>query len=728
MDKNIKIALILSATDRMSSVVNSATMKANAKLKSMSDRAFTSGRGMMAAGVAAGASLYAPIKAFADLEDAGLRLKSVMMRDGGVVPEALFKKMNDQAIVLGNKLPGTTADFQNLYATMIEQGTPAKVILDGVGESAAYLAVQLKMPTEQAGILASRLRLQMGIASKDMMGFMDVMSRIKNVGVDPTEMQYAFGRSAGAMKLLNVQGLAASKTLGTLYAMLIREGGATGETAGTGVSKIMNELLNPTKMAKFNAAAKSAGLSFQFFKNGKFLGLENFVAQLTKFQGMDPEKITKILMPLTGGEGMDNQFIASLSKMGASGFNNMSKELANQATLQKKVDLMLNSLTNIWEATVGTITNTMAAFAATFAPSLKLYSKLMGGAAEKLQMFIKAHPVFFKYVGLAVMLFATVAIAAGSVSFVFGGVMRSIMVLSPMFKGIGIVLRLLLNPIGTFIKLFGLLSKVFMFGITVINKVAAAFMYASKVLMIAGRFMMANPIILIIMAIAIAAFLIYKYWDKIKPFFIKLWANVKEIFFKVVDWAKFLFLNFTPYGLIFKHWDKISAFFMLLWESVKRIFFKAVSWFIGLHIAFFNAGKNIVTSIWNGIKAMANKPVEAIKAIMTKVRAFLPFSPAKVGPLRDIHRIRLIETIAGSIKSAPLLNAMKNVTYDVSRYKGPSRPGGSSGSGAVIHFSPQIHLSGGATTADANMITSEMKRQFESMMKTYFNQKERTKF
>lgn len=896
-DRNLKIALILSASDRMSAVVNGAVNRATAKLKSFSDAAFRNGRDMMSIGAAAGMSMYAPIKAYADLEDAGLRLKSVMMRDGGIIPEALFKKMNDQAVYLGNLLPGTTADFQNLYATMLEQGTPAAAILSGTGKAAAYLAVQLKMPTEQAGILASRLRLQMGIADEEMMKFMDIMARIKNVGVDPTEMQYAFGRSAGAMKLLNVQGLAASKTLGTLYAMLIREGGATGETAGTGISKIMNELLNPTKMAKFNVAAKAAGLSFEFFRGGKFLGMENFVAQLSKFQNMDPQRISKILQPLTGGEGMDNQFIASLSKMGVGGFNKMSMELANQATVTQKVNLQLTSLKNNWEATTGTMTNTLAAFGETFAPSLKLYSLMMSNAAVKMQAFIKEHPVFFKYAGLAVMIFATLAIGVGSVAFAFGAVARVMLIVGPAFSGIGRFITLLFNPMKLATLVVGGLSKAFMFGISIINKLALAFMYVGKALMIAGRFMMANPIILIVTAIAIAAFLIYKYWDQISAFFKKLWENIKIIFSAAWEWIKSifqtynptgmiinawksvtgffskiwgfvktvfvaalkiigallitftplgliyhnwnkitaffsrlwegvknilslawagiknLFFNYTPYGLIYTHWDKITTFFSDLWagvkeiissawtgikhiffnytphglvythwnkitsffggvwnkvksvflsawtwikatlmvftpfglifthwdklglyfggvwDSVKQKFASVYDWVMSLGSKFFDAGKNIITSIGKGIKAAVNMPFDEVLKAMGKVRNLLPFSPAKAGPLRDIHRIKLIETIAGSVKSAPLMNAMKNVVMDVSRFNGKIQPVSQhSGSGAVLNFSPNIYLSGGATQSDANMLTSQMKKQFEIMMKNYFSAKERANF
>ena len=58
---------------------------------------------------------------------------------------------------------------------------------------------------------------------------------------------------------------------------------------------------------------------------------------------------------------------------------------------------------------------------------------------------------------------------------------------------------------------------------------------------------------------------------------------------------------------------------------------------------------------------MASKPLDAIKGIVGGVRKFLPFSPAKEGPLKDIHRIRLVETIADGIKEAPLLSKVSGI-------------------------------------------------------------------
>ncbi|MEX2155117.1 MAG: phage tail tape measure protein [Gemmatimonadaceae bacterium] len=71
------------------------------------------------------------------------------------------------------------------------------------------------------------------------------------------------------------------------------------------------------------------------------------------------------------------------------------------------------------------------------------------------------------------------------------------------------------------------------------------------------------------------------------------------------------------------------------------------------------AGAQIVRGLWEGMQSLAGKPIELMRWIATKLRALLPFSPAKEGPLRDLHRIRMIETIAATMQPWPMVNAMR---------------------------------------------------------------------
>src|SRR5690625_2973686 len=70
----------------------------------------------------------------------------------------------------------------------------------------------------------------------------------------------------------------------------------------------------------------------------------------------------------------------------------------------------------------------------------------------------------------------------------------------------------------------------------------------------------------------------------------------------------------------------------------------------GMFSTFRNAGRNIIKSIADGIKGAIDMVTDAIGNVTSKIRAFLPFSPAKEGALRDIMDVQIAESIAEAIR------------------------------------------------------------------------------
>jgi hypothetical protein len=237
-----------------------------------------------------------------------------------------------------------------------------------------------------------------------------------------------------------------------------------------------------------------------------------------------------------------------------------------------------------------------------------------------------------------------------------------------------------------------------------------------------GAALLANPItwyIAAAVALAAVVWLVIKNWSKITAFFSKLWTGIKQTISTFWNWAKGIFLNFTPGGLIIKHWSKLSGMFTKIWDSVKKVFTDAWDWVMGLGARFYNAGKNIIKSIWQGMKDLAMKPVQVIANITSKIRKFLPFSPAKEGALKDIHKIKLVETIAQSITAKPLINAWGNATsklYGQMNQPVPVFANNGSGQGSM-NFNLTVNLSGGATQQDANNIFDTLKPRMDRWWK-----------
>lgn len=201
-----------------------------------------------------------------------------------------------------------------------------------------------------------------------------------------------------------------------------------------------------------------------------------------------------------------------------------------------------------------------------------------------------------------------------------------------------------------------------------------------------SAFMLTNPIGLTLTAIATAAFLIYRYWGPITRFFTRIWQAVGNIAGKMRQ-----------------------------------------------------AGANIITSLVDGMKSMVNKPAEVMKSVVQRLRNFLPFSPAKEGPLKDIHRIKLVETIASTMKPQPMVAAMRTVTAATmlatataapslarqttapaiqAQAMRPQATATAAQPASTITFAPVINLAPGTPAEARQQVEQALKlsqREFESM-------------
>ena len=191
-----------------------------------------------------------------------------------------------------------------------------------------------------------------------------------------------------------------------------------------------------------------------------------------------------------------------------------------------------------------------------------------------------------------------------------------------------------------------------------IMAVQASFLVLGNAIRIVNAALLMNPIGLVIAAIIAAVALIYYYWEPIKDFFIKLWDGIRSATTNAWNGIKNFFTKTLANILnavkrLFS--DSVNAVKTKM-NNTKEVIQDAFQWvldfILGLGIKFFDAGKNIVTSIADGIKSAINKVTDAIGDITAKVRDYLPFSPAKEGPLRDLNKLDFGGPIQDSLKAS----------------------------------------------------------------------------
>jgi hypothetical protein len=178
--------------------------------------------------------------------------------------------------------------------------------------------------------------------------------------------------------------------------------------------------------------------------------------------------------------------------------------------------------------------------------------------------------------------------------------------------------------------------------------------------------LVANPIVALITAIGMAAYVIYDNWDGISQWFSDLWTDVKQWFSDAWSGIEEIILNYTPQGLIYSHWDKITLYFSDLWAMVSTVTRQAWD---GIKSYLADIGSNLMDGLINGLKNQITAVVDTVGHIADSVinkfkSVFDIHSPSKVTHKIGVQTGEGLEN--GIIKGGKgAVNAAQQVADDV---------------------------------------------------------------
>ena len=165
----------------------------------------------------------------------------------------------------------------------------------------------------------------------------------------------------------------------------------------------------------------------------------------------------------------------------------------------------------------------------------------------------------------------------------------------------------------------------------------------------------AFPVVLIIAAIAGAVYAIYRFRAEIAGFLEAVWGKVTDVFGAIAGFLKewgprLLLLAFPPAlvaAVLFKFRHEI-------WDAITGIFERVGGFFADLGRTFYDAGRNLIMALVDGIVAMAKTPYDAVKEALGFVGDLLPFSDAKEGPLSRLTEsgFKIMATLAEGVINA----------------------------------------------------------------------------
>ena len=547
--------------------------------------------------------LSAPVKAYADTETASTDLRAAMMDNTGKV-SAQYKDIDNLATRLGDRLPGTTADFKNLMTMLIRQGMSAKTVLGGTGEAAALLAVQLKKSPEAAAEMAAKLQDATRGTEKEMLAIMDQVQRLYYAGTDDSNILGAFSKLSPALDTLNIKGEAAMKMMSPLVGML-DQAGLSGESAGNAMRKVFTRMMDTKKIAK---VTKGTGLSLDFTNGqGEFGGLDKMYEQLAKLKAVNTEQRLKILQGIFGDDAETLQALNTMIEKGKAGYEEFAKKMEAQASLNQRVNDQLGTLTNLWDAASGTFTNFLAKMGESIAPELKELTKWIGDINEKLSNWAAKNPETANTI-------MKIAAAIG--------------IFLTAITGIGAAISAVLVPIAlakfSFFSLFGVFSG----GGGAISKIIGWLGRLGMALLGFGAkaavFLVTNPFGWAILAVT-AIVLLWRNWETVKSALIAGWEWIKKVFQQNPLLAAFT----GPIGwliALLANWNKVKAALISGWEWIKKTF----SGNNPIAIAM-TAAMGPIGAVINSFRILRSAAVGAWEWLKKATSAKAPATPPSIG-------------------------------------------------------------------------------------------------
>ena len=272
--------------------------------------------------------------------------------------------------------------------------------------------------------------------------------------------------------------------------------------------------------------------------------------------------------------------------------------------------------------------------------------------------------------------------------------------------------------------------------------------------------LLTSPLGWIALAIGVVALVIYKYWKPISAFFKGMWQGLKEglqplmpLFQRmgkalspilapikaIVDWFKKLIKPVDDTG------GAAEKMGVRVGKAIANIIVKLVE----LVTKAFEFGSKITSMLAAGIMSGIAKVKGCISQVAQVIRDHLPHSPAKTGPLKDLHKVKIVETIASTLKPLPLQNAMTKTLGVFSDswlaalnghavkllqpsaanpLKANVRGRSSAPVSIVVTYNPTITISGSESKEEFLKMLKKHKDEVVNIIKREFERKERVAY
>lgn len=544
-----------------------------------------------------------------------------------------LKLLEETAVKVSSEWSGITApDF--IAAAYDIKSAISNLSDAGVAKFTEFAAVTAKATKATVGEMTNLLAVGYGIFK----------SQFKNL----SDIQFGELFSAEVAKAVQL-----FRTTGSEMRMAIKNLGATATQLGVS----MQEQLAVLGILQQTMEGAEAGTSYKYFiqsiitagqklgitvtdANGKLLSLVDIIGQLKKKFGenLDAEAVAQLKKALGSDEAVRTLMLlwnktdqlkkgmVELSEAGKKGMAGV-EEMAGKMNrgFNEQLQILLQNLSNL-KAAVG------FAVIPLIIPVLRLTTAFFRFTAQ----LLSAHPVVAKTVGILLLAGVAGATVIGTFLAVRAavhitrlswilfkedlyGTVKTLWRLNvALLRNASILAREAVSAISLAARETGkltieLLRQGKVLAVLAYQKAVSGLMMLKRGFLVAATAVRAftvtlltNPVFLVIAAVAAAAYLIYRNWSRLKPFFAGLWRTITGIFSRAVNFIR-------------ENWKKLLSLFLMVNPITAPIVALKKLYSFVKSVNLFEAGKELFIGLGKGMLAGVTYPLKVAKDAASKI-------------------------------------------------------------------------------------------------------------
>lgn len=548
------------------------------------------GEGQIKRGLKLGAAFLAPLKTYAELEEAQANLKKMIDFEDKAEEKAYFEKIR----TLSEKSPLKQTEVYEIAGAAAQSGVAKEDIVEFT-ERAMKLKVAFDMSTEASGEFIAKSKEQLGLTQQQTFAFADTINYMAdNTAAKASQLVEISNRVGGFARTAEV-----SKETNIALGATLVSMGTSAEVASTGLKQLYLELSKGGDTKKKTIAFEFLGLDSKTINKDMAKDAEGTIVKiLEKINKLNSADKAGVLNDLFG-----EQAINSVSTL-ATNIDKVKENLAKahsemtKGSVDKEYANRMNTLTNIFKQDFNQIINILADIGGSLAPEIKETLNSIKSFLQVGANFVKENPKFVAGMMKLIGGFALFNLTLGGANKFLGPTIK-------LFAGIRkfFAYKDIFGFATAFQKIFPLTSKFFSFlfksgkflskGLLTVGRLVGKFLLGSLSKLIGvvksigvaiNAAFAANPVGAIIVAIiAVIAIFIVLYkkvewfrdgvnviFEGLKTYFSGVWSVIRGIFTGNFDLIKEGFASMIEgVKTIF---DGLIGIVKNTWNSIKNLF------------------------------------------------------------------------------------------------------------------------------------------------------------